>query len=113
MVVLQVNLATVPQFYFVLFVVVLVTIAMGSFVVYQAYQGYRRHGGRRMLFLAVGIGLITVVPPLLAITVASVGLRANFSLTIYTYHVPLAENIIKIIGLAFIIYSLALPSQSS
>ncbi|WP_435066548.1 DUF7521 family protein [Haloplanus sp. C73] len=113
MVVLQVELADVPQFYFVLFLVVLVTIAMGSFVVYQAYRGYRRHDRRQMLFLAVGIGLITVVPPLLAITVASVGLRMNLSIIVYTYHVPLAENVIRILGLGFIIYSLSLPSRST
>lgn len=113
MLVRQIELANVPQFYFILFVVVLATIAMGSFVVYQAYQGYRRNDQRQMLFLAVGIGLITVVPPLLAITVASIGLQMNLSIIVYTYHVPLAENIIRMIGLGFIIHSLALPSESS
>jgi len=113
MLVLQVEFADIPQFYFILFLMVLATIAMGSFVVYQAYQGYRRHDQLQMLFLAVGIGLITVLPPLLAITVASIGLQMNLSIIVYTYHVPLAENIIRIIGLGFIIYSLSLPSGSS
>jgi hypothetical protein len=113
MIVLQVELTDIPQFYFVLFLVVLVTVAMGSFVVYQAYRGYRRHDRQQMLFLALGIGLITVVPPLLAITVASIGLQMNFGIVVYTYYVPLAENVIRIIGLGFIIYSLSLPSGSS
>jgi hypothetical protein len=113
MFVLQVELTNIPQFYFILFLVVLVTIAMGSFVVYQAYLGYRRHDRQQMLFLALGIGLITVIPPLLAITIASIGLQMNLSNIVYTYHVPLAENIIRIIGLGFIIYSLALPSRPS
>jgi hypothetical protein len=113
MLVLQVELTDIPQFYFILFLVVLVTISMGSFVVYQAYQGYRRHNRKQMLFLALGIGLITVIPPLLAITVASIGLQMTLSIVVYTYYVPLAENMIRIIGLGFIIYSLALPSRSS
>lgn len=39
-----------------------VTGAVGMFVVYQAYRGYRRNGRRPMLYLAVGIILLTVPP---------------------------------------------------
>lgn len=35
---------------------------VGLFVAIQAYRGYLRHASRPMLFLAAGIGLLTVVP---------------------------------------------------
>lgn len=35
---------------------------VGLFVAVQAYRGYRRHGSRPMLFLAVGIALLTALP---------------------------------------------------
>lgn len=85
---------------------------MGAFVVYQAYQGYRRNDRRQMLILTLGGGLITVVPPLVTIIVTSIGLQINLSIIVYPYHVPLAENVIRIIGLGCIIYSLVLPSES-
>lgn len=34
----------------------------GTFVAYQAYRGYRRNESRPMLYLAVGIVLLTTVP---------------------------------------------------
>lgn len=34
----------------------------GGFVAYQAYRGYQRNESRPMLFLAVGIVFLTVVP---------------------------------------------------
>ncbi|WP_227354323.1 DUF7521 family protein [Haladaptatus salinisoli] len=39
-----------------------VTAIAGAFVAYQAYRGYRRNESRPMLYLAVGIALLTVVP---------------------------------------------------
>ena len=36
--------------------------AAGVFVAYQAYRGYQRNASRPMLYLACGIGLLTVVP---------------------------------------------------
>jgi hypothetical protein len=38
-----------------------VTATVGFFVTYQAYRGYRRNDSRPMLFLGVGICLITTV----------------------------------------------------
>ena len=40
----------------------LLTAVVGGFVAYQAYRGYRRNDSRAMLFLAVGILLLTTVP---------------------------------------------------
>lgn len=36
--------------------------ALGLFVAALAYRGYSRHGSRRMLFLSVGVALLTTVP---------------------------------------------------
>ena len=46
-------------------VTALVTAVVGGFVAYQAYRGYHRNASRAMLFLAVGIVLLTTVPFLL------------------------------------------------
>lgn len=37
------------------------TATVGFFVAYQAYRGYRRNDSRPMLFLGVGIALVTTV----------------------------------------------------
>lgn len=36
--------------------------ALGLFVSYQAYRGYRRHGSETMGLLAVGIACFTTIP---------------------------------------------------
>ncbi|WP_135828071.1 DUF7521 family protein [Halorussus halobius] len=36
--------------------------ALGLFVSYQAYRGYRRHGSETMRLLAVGIACFTAIP---------------------------------------------------
>jgi hypothetical protein len=38
------------------------TAAVGLFVAYQAYRGYRRNESRPMLYLALGIVLLTAAP---------------------------------------------------
>jgi hypothetical protein len=38
------------------------TALVGAFVAYQAYRGYRRNDSGRMLYLAIGILLLTTVP---------------------------------------------------
>lgn len=43
----------------------LVTAVVGGFVAYQAYRGYQRNASRAMLFLAIGILLLTTIPFLL------------------------------------------------
>lgn len=44
--------------------------ALGLFVSYQAYRGYRRHGSTTMGLLAVGIACFTAVPFVVQIAVA-------------------------------------------
>lgn len=43
----------------------LITAVIGGFVAYQAYRGYQRNASRAMLFLAIGILLLTTIPFLL------------------------------------------------
>lgn len=44
--------------------------ALGLFVSYQAYRGYRRHGSRTMGLLAVGIACFTAIPFAVQVVVA-------------------------------------------
>lgn len=46
----------------IVFGFVAVIAIIGVFVAYQAYRGYRRNDSRPMLFLAIGILLLTAVP---------------------------------------------------
>lgn len=48
-----------------IFALAAMTAIAGLFVAYQAYRGYRRNGSRPMLFLAVGVLLLTTVPVVL------------------------------------------------
>ncbi|WP_336337481.1 DUF7521 family protein [Haloarcula brevis] len=109
---LQVNPSLIPSYYLVLLLVVLLAVAMGLFLVYQAYQGYRRNERRQMLFLAVGLALITVVSPLTTLVVSSIGLSLEVDLIVYTFYTPLLSNVIEIVGIGSIIYSLSLRSRS-
>lgn len=57
-------------------VTALITAVVGGFVAYQAYRGYQRNASRAMLFLAVGILLLTTIPfvlkqPLVLLSLAS------------------------------------------
>ncbi|AKU08107.1 MULTISPECIES: DUF7521 family protein [Haloferax] len=105
---LQIDLLTLPIRYVTLFAAFFVTIVMGLFIVFQAYHGYRRNANRRMLFLAVGLAFVTVIPPLMSLATASFGLHVD----IYMFYLPLGTAISQIVGLSFIIYSLALRSGS-
>ena len=44
------------------FVFALMTAVAGAFVAFQAYRGYRRNESQPMLYLALGIVLLTAVP---------------------------------------------------
>ena len=46
----------------VVFLFAAATAVAGAFVAYQAYRGYRRNESRPMLYLAIGILLLTAVP---------------------------------------------------
>ena len=76
-------------------------VGLSLIIVYQAYRGYRRHGSRPMLFLALGVVLLTIVP-----TVVSLVASRYVSATVFgTTVAPFVESI-RVLGLASIVYSL-------
>jgi hypothetical protein len=109
---MQVDPALIPPHYLILLLVTLIAVGMGLFIVYQAYQGYRRNDRRQMLFLAAGLALITVVSPLVSLVISATALEFRLELIVFTFYSPLVSNIIKIVGIGFIIYSLSLRSHS-
>ncbi|MFC4548920.1 DUF7521 family protein [Halorussus sp. GCM10023401] len=76
-----------------------VTAVAGAFVAFLAYRGYRRNDSRPMLYLAVGIALLTTVP---------VGL--NHALSALTgatdAAILLAITVAHLAGVASILYAL-------
>ena len=78
-------------------VIKLVALALGTFIVYLAYKGYRRNNSKPLLYVALGFALITaatIVEGLLYVIVGSDLLVALFISTIIT-----------VIGFVSIIYS--------
>jgi hypothetical protein len=112
MIPIQIDLASLPTRYIVLFVAFGLVIAMGLFIAYQSYQGYRRNANRRMMFLAIGLVFITVASPLMAAFVALFGLPFGSGEDVYQYYLPLITAILDILGLACIIYSLSIRGDS-
>ncbi|MFB6173206.1 MAG: hypothetical protein ABEI39_01040 [Halobacteriales archaeon] len=75
------------------------TATVGLFVAYQAYRGYRRNDSRPMLFLGLGIFLVTVVPFVVTTVLAgAVGISDAAAV--------LAWTLLEILGLASILYAL-------
>ncbi|WP_434737292.1 DUF7521 family protein [Haloarcula montana] len=108
----QIDPSVIPPHYLVLLAVTLLAVGMGVFIAYQAYQGYRRSDRRQMLFLAIGLALITVASPILSLIISATALQFELDLAVYTLYSPLISNLVKIIGTGFIIYSLSLRSHS-
>lgn len=90
--------ATSYRFYVVLGTF-LVTVALGLLIAYKAYQGYRRNRSEPMLFLAGGLVLVTVVPPLFSLALPNATELAG-------WQVVLAMSLSQICGLLSIVYSL-------
>ncbi|MFD1586611.1 hypothetical protein ACFR9U_06425 [Halorientalis brevis] len=82
-----------------IFAITLVTATVGAFVAYQAFRGYLRNASQPMLYLAVGIALLTVVPFLV-----TRGLRLAVTLTDAQF--LLLVTAFDIAGLSAILYSL-------
>lgn len=79
--------------------IAVVTALVGAFVAYQAFRGYLRNASQPMLFLAVGIALLTVVP-----FVVTRGLRLVVALTDAQF--LLLVTVFDVAGLSAILYSL-------
>ncbi|WP_436909723.1 DUF7521 family protein [Halosimplex marinum] len=75
------------------------TAAVGLFVAYQAYRGYRRNDSRPMLFLGVGIFLVTAAPFVVTTLLVSVLLASDAAAI-------LAWALLEILGLGSILYAL-------
>lgn len=82
-----------------IFVFSAVTAAIGIFVAYQAYRGYRRNESRPMLYLAVGVILLTAVP-----------FGVNYSLVLLTAatdaQILLSITVMNFAGVSAILYGL-------
>jgi hypothetical protein len=77
---------------------------LGLLISLQAYRGYRQARSRRLLFLAVGVVLLTLVPFLL--TVAAAVVAGTTTLTDLSYPVALVTRTAEVLGLLAILYSL-------
>ena len=106
--VLQIEPAQGYVEYLVLLTVTLGALLLGLFIAFQAYRGYRRNRSRRMLFLALGLVLLTVAPFALSLVVTFAGQRLGVGSRVYTYWLPLATRLVEIVGLGSILYSLTI-----
>lgn len=90
----------------------LIATGLALFIVFHAYWGYRRNNSIRMLYLASGLCLITVVPMTLSIGVNWIGQDIGFHPQVYTFYLPLMSRLCEIVGLCVLLYSLLIsPSQ--
>lgn len=92
--------------YLILLLVTLGAMILGLFIAFQAFRGYRRNQSRRMLFLALGLGLLTVAPFVLSLVVTFAGQRLGFGPRVYAYWLPITNRLVEICGLSCILYSL-------
>jgi hypothetical protein len=76
-------------------------VVLSLVIVYQAYRGYRRHESRPMLFLALGVVLLTIVPAIVSLVTVRYVSAVTYGATI----APLIQSI-RVIGLGSIVYSL-------
>ena len=72
---------------------------IGTLIAYQAYRGYRRNDATSMLYLALGLLLLTLCPFLINVAVNSFT-SADQIVTVFL------ENMSRLAGLVAITYSL-------
>lgn len=98
--VLQIESAELSQLKLLILLVSGVLAAMfGLLIGYQAYRGYRRNRSRPMLYIASGIVLLTVVPFVGSMLLASIGGQDPF-VTL------LLQRLLEFAGLGCITYAL-------
>ncbi|GAB7019093.1 hypothetical protein JCM18750_19540 [Halostagnicola bangensis] len=97
--------------YLTLLSVTLIAIGLSLFIVFQAYRGYRHHESRRMLFLALGLFLLTVVPFSLAVVVDSLAQMATLEPRVTSYYLPLFSRLSEVSGLGCLLYSLLIDAE--
>lgn len=92
--------------YLLLLAGTLVALSMSFYIVFQAYRGYRRNASERMLYLAVGLAMVTVAPFGLSLLVTGLGQQLGFGSRVYTFYLPFFSRVFQVVGLGSIIYSL-------
>lgn len=91
----------------------LIALGLALFIVFHAYRGYRRNDSPRMLYLAAGLCLLTVVPLSLWIAVTSLGQAVALDSRIRAFYLPIAVRGSEIVGLLALLYSLLVsPARS-
>ena len=114
MVVLQAGVNTGASDELALLAVTFIAAGLALFIVFHAFRGYRRNKSRRMLFLASGLALITVIPFLMSMLVTVAGYGTTFDASVYTFVLPMLQRVSQITGLCCILYSLLIsPTNSS
>lgn len=114
MIVLQAGMNTDASVELTLLSVTFIAAGLSLFIVFHAFRGYHRNKSRRMLFLASGLALITVIPFLMSMLVTVAGYGTAFDASVYTFVLPMLQRVSQIIGLCCILYSLLIsPHHSS
>lgn len=72
---------------------------LGAVIAYKAYRGYRRNDATSMLYLSVGLLLLTLVPFVVNVTATTL-FGLDQVLTVFL------ENVSRVLGLLVIMYSL-------
>lgn len=109
----QVAVGLARSDYLLLLASTLIAVGLALFIVFHAYWGYRRNNSRRMLYLAGGLLLITVVPMALSIGINSLGQSIGFQPRVYTFYLPVMSRVSEIIGLCALLYSLLIVPRRS
>ncbi|WP_049923556.1 DUF7521 family protein [Halopiger djelfimassiliensis] len=72
---------------------------LGTVIAYQAYRGYRRNDAQSMLYLSIGLLLLTLCPFVVNISVNTLTDTAQIVIVFF-------ENVSRLLGLVSIMYSL-------
>ncbi|RQG89843.1 hypothetical protein EA462_07445 [Natrarchaeobius halalkaliphilus] len=72
---------------------------LGTLIAYQAYRGYRRNGVPSMLYLSIGLLLLTLCPFLINVGINTLVDTARIVTVFF-------ENVSRLLGLVAIMYSL-------
>jgi hypothetical protein len=109
----QAGTAQIQSEYLLLLSVSLIAVGLALFIVLHAFRGYQRSNSTRMLFLASGLSLVTVVPMALSIGVNTFGQTTGLQPRVYTFYLPMAIRVCEIVGLCALLYSLLIvPGHS-
>jgi len=99
--------------YLLLLSVSLIALGLALFIVFHAYRGYQRNNSVRMLYLACGLGFITVVPMTISIGVNTLGQMIEVAPHVYTFYLPLVARVSEISGICTLLYSLLITPDES